>query len=459
MAKDDEGSERYRREAGEDRYRREPADEPAVVREQKPWRRFWRRDRPAEGSEEVSASSEPRRPTRGGKGAGCVIGFLLVFLLFGLAFAVPFFLLPMWRTFDARTWDAVPCTVERAWVETHSGDDGSTYSIGVVYLYEVGGRRYAGERYDFFIGSTSSREGKTEIVEGLPPGVQTTCWVDPDDPTSAVLSRSLRGDFAFGLLTLPFILFPLVLIVAMLGSRRTKRRRRERRIPKHEGFERSRRREAAEALRTGWLAPTASPLGNLVSTTVVAVLWNSIVAPFVYFVYRDWGEDPELGCVALILVPFAVFGVLFLAGIPYGVLALLNPRPEVALSSPRADPGGTLEVRWRLRGLPGRVRRLKVDLVATGTARTSGPNGSKTSAEEVATVEVVDTRERSEIAGGSRTVQLPPDAPTTSAGVDWQVKLHGEIALWPDVTAAFPLRVGAGEAEPSGRKLFWQKTA
>jgi len=451
MARDEERSERYRRDAGGDRYRREPGDEPAAAEPDKPWRRWWAKTPPAAKAGKGKSTEHPW---------GCGIGFLLVFMLFGLAFAVPFFVLPLWRTFAARGWDRVPCTVERAWVESHSGDDGSTYSIGVVYVYEVGGRRYAGDRYDFFIGSTSSYAGKEEIVEGLPPGTRTTCWVDPEDPTDAVLSPKLRGDFLFGLLTLPFVLFPLLMLVGLVGARVKAKRRRERpRDPARDDRRRSRGREAASALQTGWLEPTGSPLANLVTTTVVAVLWNSLVGPFVYFVYQDWGEDPELGCVALILVPFAILGVLFLAGIPYGFLALFNPRPQVALDPDRVAPGDSLQVRWRLRGLPGRVGRLKIDLVATGTTRASGSKGTTTTKEPVATHEVVDTRERSEIREGSRTVDLPAGAPPTSAKVDWEVKLHGEIAFWPDVSAAFPLRVGGGDAGPDRPRsaFFWRK--
>ena len=38
--------------------------------------------------------------------------------------------------------------------------------------------------------SSSGYEGKRRIVESLRPGTQTTCYVNPDDPTDAVLRRN-----------------------------------------------------------------------------------------------------------------------------------------------------------------------------------------------------------------------------------------------------------------------------
>ena len=463
MARDDErpgGDGRYRREPGEDRYRKEPGEGPAAAEETaKPWRRWWRKRAADSASDAASSSSDSS--TSAGKGWGCGVAFLLVFMLFGLGVAVPFFLLPVWRTFEAGTWDGVPCTVERAWVESHAGDDGSTYSIGVVYRYEAGGREYAGDRYDFFLGSTSARAGKEEIVEGLPPGTRTTCWVDPDDPTSAVLSRELRGDFAFGLLVLPFVLFPLLALVGLVGARVKGRRGGRRRESRRADARRSRGRDAAAALKTGWLEPTKSPLGNLATTSGVALLWNSIVGPIAYLTYRNWGDD-DSGCIAIFLVPFALIGLLLLAGVPYNFLALFNPRPRIALDRRRVAPGETLEVRWRLRGLAGRVRRLKVELVATETVTTSGSKGSTTREEVLVTLPVADTRERSEIGEGSGTVDVLPDARETSGKVRWEIKLHGEITLWPDVMATFPLEVRGRGLEPdepgsTAGGFFWRK--
>ncbi|MGA2233361.1 MAG: DUF3592 domain-containing protein, partial [Tepidisphaeraceae bacterium] len=50
---------------------------------------------------------------------------------------------------SARHWPATPCVVRASRIQTESGDDGSTYSIDILYAYTVGGREHLSNRYDF----------------------------------------------------------------------------------------------------------------------------------------------------------------------------------------------------------------------------------------------------------------------------------------------------------------------
>ena len=94
-------------------------------------------------------------PRSDNQGAGCIALFGALFLGAALLLLVPFFLLPAWRAVGTLGWTEVPCTVLESRVETVRGDDGDTYRVAVAYEYEVDGRTYRGDRYDFLPGSSS----------------------------------------------------------------------------------------------------------------------------------------------------------------------------------------------------------------------------------------------------------------------------------------------------------------
>ena len=64
----------------------------------------------------------------------------------------------------ARSWVAADCEVVSSGVETHSDDDGDTYSVEILYRYRFEGREYHSNRYHFFTGSSSGYEGKARVV-------------------------------------------------------------------------------------------------------------------------------------------------------------------------------------------------------------------------------------------------------------------------------------------------------
>ena len=142
---------------------------------------------------------QPMTKKKPGQGIGCLYGFFGIFGLFGGAFLL-FFLAPAMKSIGALSWNAVPCTMLESRVEEHPGDDGSTYSVEVRYRYEVEGREYTGDRYRFLGGSSSGHSGKQAVVDRLSPGTVTTCYVDPADPTKAVLHRGFQAEYLFGLI-------------------------------------------------------------------------------------------------------------------------------------------------------------------------------------------------------------------------------------------------------------------
>jgi hypothetical protein len=151
-----------------------------------------------------SRASEPLSGSKTKKSGcgnlGCAL-FALPFFLAG-AFIIYFlFVGPALKTYEAQSWDPTPCTIISSKVV---GDE--TYSVQIIYSYTVGGEQYQSDRYDFIEASTSSYEGKAEVVYENPAGSSATCYVNPQNPAEAVFSRDFSSDMWFGLFGLPFLL-------------------------------------------------------------------------------------------------------------------------------------------------------------------------------------------------------------------------------------------------------------
>jgi hypothetical protein len=131
--------------------------------------------------------------------------FFSVFFLVGAGTFYSFGLKPALKTLDARQWPATPCVVVSSQVKSYSDSDGTTYSVDILYRYEVNGREYRSNRRTFFGGSSSGYEGKAKIVALFPPGTKAVCFVNPNDPTDAVLERGFEPTMLLGLLPLIFL--------------------------------------------------------------------------------------------------------------------------------------------------------------------------------------------------------------------------------------------------------------
>lgn len=83
--------------------------------------------------------------------------------------------------------------------------------MDVLYAYRIGGREYRSNRFDFMAFLTDSGgRGKEEtrtIVSRYRPGSEATCYVDPTDPTEAVLSRQIEWP-ALDWVPLAFVVLP-----------------------------------------------------------------------------------------------------------------------------------------------------------------------------------------------------------------------------------------------------------
>jgi len=142
-----------------------------------------------------------------------------LFLAAGIALLIALLLLPLYRSWMARSWREVPCTILTSKVESIGANGGTTFQIAITYSYTVNGREYRGNRYDFFSRATAGYRSKAEVVRQYAPGTQRHCLVNPDDPAQAVLTRHLGARLWMGLLPLLFVVAGALVIIQAVRQR------------------------------------------------------------------------------------------------------------------------------------------------------------------------------------------------------------------------------------------------
>ncbi len=276
-----------------------------------------------------------RSPKRLAKvwGSRGLLLFFLVFFLAGSATAWFLGIRPAIKIFQARSWVPTPCTVISSRVQTHSGD-GTTYSIDILYSYQVHGQEYRSSQYDFMPGSSSGYKGKAKIIAQFPPGKRATCYVNPSDPLEAVLHRGFSKIMWVG------ILFPIPFLAVGLGGllytvRKSRRgesvtaRANRKWGNKEVRFPMSNASDAATDALV--LRPKSSRIGTLIGVIVFAAFWNGIISVFVWQVIQSWARHRPEYLLTIFMIPFLLVGLGLIFAIFYQFLALFNPRVQVTV--------------------------------------------------------------------------------------------------------------------------------
>jgi uncharacterized protein DUF3592 len=137
--------------------------------------------------------------------------FFLPFLGLGLCFT-GLMIYGFFRSARTLLWDETRCTIVRSEVEEHpdAADSSEAYRFKVAYIYTIGGQRYTSDRYRHGYSGSSQIAEARKLADHYPVGSPATCYVNPDQPSSAMLRRP-------NLWSVLFLPFPL-LFVAVGGG-------------------------------------------------------------------------------------------------------------------------------------------------------------------------------------------------------------------------------------------------
>ncbi len=405
---------------------------------------IWRKPTP-KADEPIAAGA--LRKSRKGKSRYAVAALFAVFALVGGALLYPLGIKPIAKTIAAESWIATPCQVLRAEVRNHDSDDGTTYSVYILYQYEFQGQTYKSDRYEFVGGSSSGYQGKARVVEQYQTAANPICYVNPDNPFEAVLKRGFHAKLLLVLFPLFFLLIGVGgLVPALRGKTPTNdEQSRPWTAPRRAGASSDltvlRVTEGGRAV----LTPRFSPKAKFIGMTILALLGNGFLALF------TWGPVSSLlhghpNWLGLLFVsPLIAIGVGLIGAAAYHGLAMSNPRPTLELSSSTVPLGGATELRWSFSGRTSRMDELTVTLRGIEQARYSKGTSTYTDRKTFYETELCRTSNPNEIASGQVGFLMPPDTihsfEAENNQILWRLDIHGCIRGWPDVKESFPITV------------------
>lgn len=151
--------------------------------------------------------------------------FLVIFSGGGLGTICYSVLLPLWENRQTESWPAAPAEILHSRLLTERRrSKNSTYTVykpDIRYSYTFKGIVYESELYSVFSKDFSRGAAYTRhAVRSNPPGKKVTCYVNPDRPSQAVISRRVpREEIWFnGILASVFIVMGIGIFAAFRRS-------------------------------------------------------------------------------------------------------------------------------------------------------------------------------------------------------------------------------------------------
>ena len=166
--------------------------------------------------------------------------FVLVWSLMASLFTYIFFVRPIALVIDARGWATVPCKIVYSKVVTFAGE-GAGYGVEVLYDYAFEGKQYQSSHWEVPVynrlsykskenqngssrlelpasySSFNSRKSAQKAIDLLESKSQAVCFINPNNPSEAMLHRGLPSILWWGLIPLVFLLIPAVAICSLVA--------------------------------------------------------------------------------------------------------------------------------------------------------------------------------------------------------------------------------------------------
>jgi hypothetical protein len=379
--------------------------------------------------------------------------FFGVFLLVGGILTYVIAIRPLQKYFAATKWPETPCTIVSSTVGSHRGNKGgTTYSIDITYRYQVKGREFQSDTYSIMSGSSSGRSGKQRVVARYPAGSEAVCYVNPEDPTDALLSRELSPWLLIGLVPGVFLLIGVAGVASSIrsGLRGALARSTVPVLPGVSNVVSTPMLPVAPAIGGPTeLKAAYSPLTKLGGAMFIALFWNGITGVFVWLAANSIIEGKPEWFLIVFITPFVLIGLLLIGLVGSTFLNLFNPRMRLTANSSSVLLGGKLEVNWAFISSSDRIKRFTMTIEGKEEITTGSGKHRRTNSEVFFTLPFVDTTEPLQIAKGHASVEIPSNQrPTDEEGnrkILWTLKAAGEIPRYPDFEETYEVTVMARE--------------
>lgn len=121
---------------------------------------------------------------------------------------------------EVDNWTQVQAVIIKAEIETVTMNNqysrGPSFVTGyepaITYRYSLEGHSYEGNRFTIAPAATQDRDTVAALVASHPVGAEITAWVNPEEPSEAVISRSDEGQ------SLVLVIIGMFLVVIGLGG-------------------------------------------------------------------------------------------------------------------------------------------------------------------------------------------------------------------------------------------------
>ncbi len=404
--------------------------------------------------------------------------FFGIFLLVGSLGTYMLLILPLQEHFAVQKWVETPCLI----LESKFQRDDDQYKVRVTYEYEIAGELFQGDQFRSPNHIQKERISRSDQHwrKQLKKGNRTVCYVDPHDPSSAVLDRKFSYLMLLGAIPLVFVAIGaggLIAAPRMIAASRDQGAQLAEALSRQDPSRVSlfgaltgsllagenppgeiRKQDAWDVITappSPWL-PVAetgprelkakqTPWAMFLGLLLVALFWNGIVSVFVSQAIFDWRQGGQPWFLTLFMIPFVVIGIGLLLGACYYFLAMFNAKPQMFVSSPSARPDEELRIKWVLRGRIHSLRNFSIKLVGEEWAQYRRGTSTYSDTHAFHEEEVYSTLDHYEMESGEAAVTIPAKAMHTVQAnnnkIQWKLLLHGDVPLWPDIHAEFEITV------------------
>lgn len=345
---------------------------------------------------------------------------------------------PLYKIEQSKDWKRVPCVITTSRVKSSSGSKGSTtYRIVMAFMYKFNGIKYNGGTYDFMTGSDSDAQSKREVIRRYPTGTSTYCYVNPETPSEAVISREYNAPWWAILFVAVFILVGASGLIGTLFAKKRKHVYQNADEPN------------LDTLGNGEtiLKMKSSPMKNFIGILFAAAFWNGIVSIFVTKAVESWGTGHVEWLLSVFMIPFVFVGMILIGMVIYYFIALFNSRVTVSVSNARPRLGEKITLTWRIAN-SSKVDKLQIYLQGEESAiyNSGGKNNNRTTTTSIfEQITVMDTDRREAIHAGKALVAIPQNTmhsfDASNTKITWQFALHGDIKRRPDIKGEYVINV------------------
>ena len=129
-------------------------------------------------------------------------------------------IIPLSLSRAARHWEEIPCVIMSSEISELPIDEGPRRFVPVIhYSYQFNGKHYESDRYYFGVSGGSEARVKS-IQRQYPPGSQARAFIDPNNPTEAVLNREIKISWLMVCLVIAMIASGIGVVMNSLGQMR-----------------------------------------------------------------------------------------------------------------------------------------------------------------------------------------------------------------------------------------------